>query len=140
MAAQRADASAGLADVAAHQEQIGDLLDILGAVAMLGDAHAVAEDHALGLDIDRRHALDRGAGEARSALDRLPARRLDVGLQRLEAIGMLCDEGAILGTGGEHRLHHALQHRGVAADLHQMIFGGERGRVARDEHLDRVLG
>ena len=100
MAAQGADAGAGLADIAAHQQQIGDLLDILGAVAVLGDAHAVAEDHVLGLDIDRRHALDFGASEARSPLDRLPAGGLDVGLQRLEAAGVLGDEGAVLGAGG----------------------------------------
>jgi hypothetical protein len=64
MTAQRRDAGALAADIAAKQQEIGDLLDVAGAVAVLGDAHAVIDDDAIGLGIDIRDVLDVGPRQA----------------------------------------------------------------------------
>src|SRR5436190_1260229 len=48
VAAQGADAGARPADVAAQQQEVGQLLDGGGRVAVLGQAHAVAEDDVTG--------------------------------------------------------------------------------------------
>jgi hypothetical protein len=45
MAAHRADAGAGLADIAAQQQQVDQHLHVLHAVPVLGQAHAVDADH-----------------------------------------------------------------------------------------------
>ena len=66
MAAQRADAGAGLADIAAQQQQVGDLLHVLGAVSVLRDAHAVGDDRRVRPGIDGGDRLDRGARQAGS--------------------------------------------------------------------------
>ncbi len=63
VSAQRADAGALLADVAAHEQQVGDLMHVRRAVPMLRDPHAVADDDALGLGIHLRGRLDVGARE-----------------------------------------------------------------------------
>ncbi|KAG0766126.1 hypothetical protein G6F22_017895 [Rhizopus arrhizus] len=49
VSAQGADAGAGPAEVAAHQQQRGDLLHVLRAACMLGDTHAVGDDGGLGV-------------------------------------------------------------------------------------------
>jgi len=46
------------ADIAAHQQQIRDLLNVLCAVQMLGNAHSVNNDHSIGAHVDGCHALD----------------------------------------------------------------------------------
>ncbi len=61
MAAQRRDARALAPDIAAEHQQIGDLLNIACAVAMLGDPHAVIDDDALGLGVDFADGLDIGS-------------------------------------------------------------------------------
>ena len=58
MAAQRGDAGALAPDIAAEQQQIGDLLHVAGAVAMLGDAHAVTDDDPLRLGVDVAGGFD----------------------------------------------------------------------------------
>lgn len=44
MAAQRADAGAGLAEIPAHQQKVCELLNVRSTLAMLRDAHAVGDD------------------------------------------------------------------------------------------------
>ncbi|MBW4052686.1 MAG: FAD-dependent oxidoreductase, partial [Proteobacteria bacterium] len=131
VAAQRADAGAFAADVAAQQQQVGQLLHVFGAMAMLGDAHAVAHDHALGLGVDQRRRLDLGAGEAGLALDRRPRGGAQIRRQRLEAGGVRGDEVSIelaAAAGGkvrrvevEQAFHDALEHCQIAAHLNLVI-------------------
>jgi DNA-binding transcriptional LysR family regulator len=64
MAAQRRDAGARASDVAAEEEKVGDLLHIGGAVPVLGDAHAVIDDDAVGLGVDVSDLLDIGPRQA----------------------------------------------------------------------------
>ena len=58
MAAQRRNAGALAPDIAAEHQQIGDLLHIARAVAMLCDPHAVIDDDPLRLGIDVAGELD----------------------------------------------------------------------------------
>jgi DNA-binding transcriptional LysR family regulator len=64
MAAQRRDAGARASDVAAEEEKVGDLLHIGGAVPVLGDAHDVIDDDAVGLGVDVSDLLDIGPRQA----------------------------------------------------------------------------
>ena len=61
VAAQRRDAGALATDVAAEHQQIGDLLNITGAVTMLRDPHAVVDDDPLRLGVDIANGLDLGS-------------------------------------------------------------------------------
>src|SRR6267378_2534635 len=56
--AQRGNAGAFAPDIAAEQQQIGDLLHIAGTVTMLGDPHAVVDDDPLRLGVDIADGLD----------------------------------------------------------------------------------
>ncbi len=85
---QRADAGAFLADVAAHQQQVGDLVHVGRAMTVLGDAHAIADDHALGLGVHLCCRLDFGTPQPSKSFDLRPVGRVDVGNERVEAIRM----------------------------------------------------
>ncbi len=146
MAAQRADAGARLADIAAQQQQIGDLLDIAGAMAVLGDAHAVGDDRRVGLRIDARRPPRVRRAASLMRLRSPPSEVASRSATRPRSRGMFGDEVVIehrrvcggIRVEREQRLHDALEHRGVAADLH-LIVGGSDRRIAEGRHLDRVL-
>ncbi len=60
---------------------------------------------------------------------------LDVGLQRLEAVGVLADEGVVEHTtvGAlhiEHHLHQPLAEGDVAVDAHRQVHVGQGGAAA----------
>ncbi len=115
---------------------------------MLGQAHAVADDHPLGPGIDVGERLDVGAGQAGALLDAVPGRGPQVGRQRFEAVRVPGDEGAIEQArsarrqvrriGFEQGLHDALEHRHIAADLRLEVGRGDRHR-ATGQHLRRLL-
>jgi len=92
VAAHRTDSGPGPAEVAPHQQQIGELLHVLGALAVLGDPHAIDDDARLRLDIDVRYPLDLCALEAGSAKDVVPGCGPDVLGERLEAGRVRVDE------------------------------------------------
>jgi hypothetical protein len=50
--AYRQGAGAGAPDIAAQQQEVDDLLDVLGAVTMLGNAHAPRRDNGFGLGVN----------------------------------------------------------------------------------------
>ena len=134
MAAQRADAGAFAADLAAHQHEIGELLHDLRAVPVLRQAHAVAEDDVLGGGVDLSRAFDLAPRQTRAALDLLPLRCLDVAHQSLVAGGVIGNEGAVddlaavLAVQRQQRLHQSLHHRRVAADAHLVVDGRDLRR------------
>ena len=99
VAAQRRNAGALAPDIAAQHQQIGDLLHIARAVAMLGDAHAVVDDDPLRLGVDVADVLDIRSRQTRGLLDRVPGGRVEVGQQRVDPGGMILDEVAIENTG-----------------------------------------
>ena len=61
LAAERVDAAAFNADVAAEHGQVGQGLDVVGAHGVLGDAHAVDDGGGLGLAVQagRRRSIGR---------------------------------------------------------------------------------
>ena len=146
--AQGRQPSARAANIASHQQQVGDLLYIGRAVTVLGDAHSVADDDIFGLGVDIGRGLDVGAGQPGHGFDGLPGRRLEILKQRLQADRVGGDEDPveqplaagceICGVGGDQRLHHALEHGDVAPDLELIIGRRDRGRAKR-RHLDRIL-
>jgi hypothetical protein len=81
-------------------------------------------------------------------LDRLPTGGPKIGRKRLEAAGVAMDEIAIEHprlvdgdrrvVGFDHRLHHALERRDIAADAHLIDARADRRRCQR-HHLDGVL-
>ena len=139
MAAHRADAGARPAEIAPQQQQIGDLLHVLGAAAMLGDPHAVADDGAIWPRCRRAAIRSICAARRRRRAGCPPRVRADVLGQRLEARRVLLDEGDVQHgrasrlerrlMGLEHQLHDALQHSDVAADIDLAILARDAGRA-----------
>ncbi len=70
MTAQRADAGARLSEIAAQQQQIGDLLNIGSALCVLCDSHAVADDGGVRLGIRRGDGFQRITRQSAGRLDR----------------------------------------------------------------------
>ena len=64
MAANRRNTGAGAADIAFEQQQVHHLLDILRAGFVLGGAHAVADNGALGFHIQLGDFFDFFAAQA----------------------------------------------------------------------------
>ena len=107
---QRRNAGALAPDIAAKHQEIGDLLNISRAMAMLGDPHAVIDDDPLRLGIDVSDVLDFRSRQTRGLLDRVPGGRIEVGQQRVDPGGMILDKVAIEDTGpafGAGFLHRA---------------------------------
>ena len=69
--------------------------NVLDAVHMLGQAHAIDADDLLGLDIDLGRGFEVGARQTRGSLDLAPVGRADLGLEGFEAVGVLLDEVAV---------------------------------------------
>ena len=72
MAANRRDAGAVAADVSLEQQHVDKHGDVLEAVGVLGQPHAVDADDAVGFDIDLRGRFDVGTRQTRSGLDLIP--------------------------------------------------------------------
>ena len=89
MAAHRQDVSAGPADVAAKEEQVRDHLDILRALKLLGDAHAVDAKAGFALGVSAGRLLDFLAAEPGALFDGFPARVAAVVCEVLEAVRVL---------------------------------------------------
>ena len=147
MAANRRDPGAVAADVALEQQQVDEQGDVLEAVGVLGQPHAVDPDDAVGLDIDLRGRFDVGTRQTRCGLDLVPRRVANLGFESLEPIGVLLDEGHVehafafrlgLVVGGEDMLADAEHHRDVAADLDLMVLTADPGFLA-GQHLRRIL-
>ncbi|MNK43231.1 hypothetical protein D3C87_619310 [compost metagenome] len=148
MAAHRAKASAGTADIAAQQHEIGDFSNDDDGVTVLGDAHGPCGDDRAGIHVDTGGFLDLRAGEAGLVEDAFPARRFDGGAIGLELCRMFGDEVVIDDgrlahrpcglVGGKDRLAHAAHRRHVAALARLVIIGGNASAAAGN-HLDLVL-
>src|SRR6266404_7198283 len=149
MTAYRADPRPGLAEIAAQQQQIHDLLHVCSAEPMLGDPHAVDDDDSASARVDGRHALQLFAWQAAYPQYVFPSCLAEIVRERLEAVRMLRDEVEIenwLGAAAkrlvmrlQHQLHDTLEGRDVAANADLAIFAGDP-RLAEGCHLDRILG
>ena len=108
VAAHRADAGAGLADIAAQQQQVDEHLHVLDAVAVLRQPHAVDADHALGARRRSRAAASSvGARAGRTRARSSSQSRARIACrERLEAVRVLGDEVVV---------EHARSRRGSRA-------------------------
>ena len=143
---QRADARAGFAEVAAQEQEVGNLLDVGGAGHVLHDAHAVRDDGGVCPGIGRRHAFERGAIEPARRLDRGPRLGSNVVSQGRETVGVRGDElmvehvrlTAADAVHGDQGLDDSRERRAVAAHLELVIAGGDLGGT-QGGHFDRIL-
>ena len=120
VSAQRADPGSRLADIPAHQQQVGYQAYIRGALIVLGDAHAVGDNRGVRFSVRRRHPFKIAARQARLAFDIRPRGRVDISRKVGKAQGMLIDKGpiqhlALLCFQPEQRLRDTLKRRRVAA-------------------------
>ena len=146
VAAHRADAGAGFAHHAAHQQDVGDLADGRHGVGVLGDSHRPAHDGALGLGQHRRNPGQLRRLDPGRLTDCVEVDRAGVGEVLLETVAVGGDEVAIDHRGGRTviSLHQqpgqAFEQSQVAAeaDLHELV--GDRHAVAHHAaHPLRVL-
>ena len=89
MAAHGRHAGPLTTDIAAQQEEIDQHADALRSMDMLGQAHAINADDALGRDIDIGGRRQFGAEQAGNVFDLVPvggARRGDKGLDPLRVL------------------------------------------------------
>src|SRR5229473_189725 len=110
-------------NVAAEQEQVCDLLDVAGTMAVLRNSHAVINDDPFCLGINVGHLLDRSARQPRSIFDRIPGCRVDIRQQSIDSGRMRFDELTIENAWAACRpilliernqgLHYPLQHGDV---------------------------
>ena len=156
LAAQRMQAGAGAADLAADQRQRDQTARIVGAVGVLRDAHAPEDDGAFGARVGARHFAQRVGGNAadrrhllrREVLDALGEGReaFDVSLHVLLVVEFLGDDDVEHGV--EHRhvgavleLHHlpgvALER--LPARVHDDELGAALGRLLEEGGGDRVV-
>ena len=139
-------ARARLADVAAQEQQVDDLLDGRDGLPLLGQAHGPGDDDPVGGEVLGREVVDLLLGESGRGEHRRLVEVGEMGAERVEADRVLGEEvmvehrarRGILGL--EHAPRHGLQQRHVAAgaDLEEAV--GDLGAPAEDApHLLRVL-
>src|SRR5664279_3639723 len=147
MAANRRNARSVPADIALEHKQIDEHRDVLEAVDVLGQSHAVDSNHAIGLYINLRGGFDRDAAKAGSGLDVIPGSVADLGFELLKPVRMRLDKWHVehalaldlgLVVRGEDVLADAEHDRDVAADLDLMILAADPGFLA-GQHFCRIL-
>ncbi|MNZ66795.1 hypothetical protein D3C78_850260 [compost metagenome] len=134
--AQRVDAGAGTADLAAHQGQVGNRHHVVGAALELGDAHAVGDEggpgvtHRIGqpLQLGHRHAGLRAAQLRRQAGHMLA--------QDVDVLAALVEKRPVFPAIGEDDLQQAIEQGDVAAQLELHMLVGQPGeaRLPRIDH------
>ena len=142
VAADRRDAGASRPMLPRKQQQVHEHGDVVEAARVLGQAHAVDPDHALGLGIDLRRlsrSLARSSPNSRTMSSHVGVAH--EALEGLEAAGVVLDEIDVeharpLGASRrvverEHVLAHAGERRDVAAGLDLVILAGDLRRRAR---------
>ena len=141
--AQRTDPGPRLADIAAHQQQVGNQTHVGGAFVMLGDAHTVGDDGGPGFGVSRRNLGQGFARQARLLFDVLPAGGVEVIGEGGESLGMLGNKRvvehiALLLLQLQQRFGDPFQRRRVAAGPYLVVGRGDRRR-APGRHLHYVL-
>ncbi len=95
MSSHGTDAGARPAHIPPQKQQVHQLLHIISAEPVLGNAHAVAGDHCLALHIDPGNLLQLLARQPAGREDDIPRGLPEVGGKCLEAVGVLADEDRV---------------------------------------------
>ena len=97
---------------------------IVGAVHVLGDAHAPEDDRRLGAGVHARHLLDRLGRNAAHRLHRLGREAVDLLGKLGEAFGEARDVLLVREVFLDDGVQHGVQERHVAARLETQVDGG----------------
>ncbi|MNS25997.1 hypothetical protein D3C72_579060 [compost metagenome] len=139
MAAQGANPRAGFANIAAHQQQVGNQTHVGGAFVVLGDAHAIGDDGGVGFGIGLCDLVEVLARQARFALNRRPACRLDIRRKIIEALGVRGDKIGIQRVFKRQQMFcDAFQRGSITARFHLEIGRGDIGGAV-SRHLHHAL-
>ncbi len=144
----RASPRTELADVAAQQQQVDDLLHGVAATLVLRDAHPPAADDPFRTLVDRRHLFEGLTRQTRMALDDVPGQLSAIIGVLLKAMGVFFNERHIEDArqvftlrhviGFDHGLANTLQGDHVAADPDLMVLGADFHPM-QTEHVARIL-
>ncbi len=148
MPSHRTNAGAWSAEIAAQQQEIGDLSDRGYGMPMLRDAHRPGAHGATGIEIDLRGLFELGSRQSGLIFNLIPTRCRDAGTILCEFDRVLRQELAIQqrgttgGQGGIVRSQYGLAHPAhgghVSAETHLVIMTRNLGASAA-EHLQLVL-
>ncbi len=148
MPAHRRDPGAVSTDVSFQEQHVDEHGDVLEAVHVLGQPHAIDADHAVCLDVNLRSTFDDRSAETGRGFNVVPGRRPNLGFELFEAVRVLLDEESIDDTfalllgrivRGEDMLADPDDDGDVAANLHLVVLAADLRRLSC-QHLRRVLG
>ncbi len=122
LAAQRMQAGAGTADLAADQRQRDQTARIVGAVGVLRHAHAPEDDGAFGARVGARDFAQRVGGDAADRLHLLRREILDVLGKLVEAFDIGLHVLLVVQLLGDDDVEHGVEHGHVGAvlELHHL--------------------
>ncbi|MCY1408054.1 hypothetical protein D9M71_233710 [compost metagenome] len=134
--AQRVDAGAGTADLAAHQGQVGDRHHVVGAALELGDAHAVGDEGGLGVTDRIRQPLQLGHRHAGLRAGQFRGQAGDMLAQDIDVLAARVEERPVFPAVGEDDLQQTVEQGDVAAQPELDVLLGQAGepRAARIDH------
>ena len=139
LAAQRMEPGAGPSDLAADQRERDQAARIVGAVGVLGDAHAPEDDGGLGARIGARHRAQRVGIDAADRRHLLRRERFDVLGELREAFGVGLDVLLVVELLGDDHVEHGVEHRHVGAVGELEHVGGMAlERLAARVHHDEL--
>ena len=138
VAAHRAGPGARLADGAAQQQGVDELLDRGDGLAVLGQPHRPADDDPLPAGDPAVQLVDRLAIEPGGRQQGVGIERVEVGAQLVEPVAVGVDERPVEGVVVVHQAAvEQLEQRQVGADHDRQVQVGERGAAA--EHAADAL-
>ena len=117
LAAQGMQAGAGSSDLAGGQGERDQAAGVVGAVRVLGDAHAPEDDGALGAGVEPRHLADGGRGDAAHGLHGLGGEVGHLVLKGVEAFGVGLHVLDVDHALRDDDIEHGVEQRHVAAGL-----------------------
>jgi len=140
LAAQRVDAAAVLADLAAQECEVGSAHNAVGAGGVLGDAHCVVDAGLVSLGIHAGSLLQLLGVDAADLCDDLGGVILDDLNEFLVALGALGDILLVLQAFGDDDVHHAVEEGNVGARLYLQEYVGLAAKSDAARLGDDYLG
>ena len=142
LAPQGMQTGPGSANLAGQQGQGNQATCIVGAVDVLGDAHAPDDHRSFGAGIDARNFLQGFSRDAAHGRYLLRGEFRDLLLQRFIALGALCDEVIILQSFLDDGMHQCIEHGhiGIGAELQEITGVARQFRLIRIQHDQGLTG
>jgi hypothetical protein len=131
LAAQRVQPRRGLPEVSRHEHEVGERVDVVGAVGVLGDAERVVDPGPLGRRVATGGPADRFRRHPGDLFGRLGRVRPDHRPDGFVSLGVLRDEGVVGETLLDDHVGHRVQEPDVAARAELQVPLGEGGHPDR---------